>query len=283
MACANGQCHWIPSARPDCCAHRWRACPHYTTSCYDIANFGSVEGNAASTAPVMGWATPDLAKYLGTSFVAQSRSATRAIPTTEPTSKSSPEPPAKKTNIGAIAGGTIGGLIVLIGVIALVFLCLRSRRRKQNTQREGQPSETTSTSDPRSPEMAQKSIATSSVLQGSTLHSPIPQSAINSPQGSPPPAPSQWHGEMHDVNSYYQESPNTHHQSGDWTQHGNYASQGNYPYQQTYYPPPPEPSQSHKQAHTHTMSVELPNIRSPANVVAEMPQVNSPLPDRGDR
>ncbi|KAF2626381.1 hypothetical protein BU25DRAFT_432178 [Macroventuria anomochaeta] len=242
---------------------------------------GDTAGHAASTVPAMGWATQDLAKYLGTTFSAQARTTMsgRVIPTTSASATPSP----KKTNTGAIAGGAVGGAIVLIAVIAGVFFCLRRRR---NTQGQSQPSELGGTPNPRSPDMARKSVATSSVLQGSTLHSPSPHTPAFYPQGSPLPASNPWRGEMHIPNSHYQgppspqhqESPSSHHPSGDWGQHGIHA-QGSYPYQQTYYPVPPEPSTSPtKERHAYTTSVELPNVRSPANAVAEMAEARSPLP-----
>jgi hypothetical protein len=219
----------------------------------------------------------------------------RVIPTTSATSQPTPDQTSttKKTNVGAIAGGVVGGVVVLIGVIVGVFFCLRSRRRNQSTQERGQPSETTETPNPRSSNVAHKSIPSASVLQGSTLSSSTPQSPVYPHQGLPPPTFSPWHTEGHMADTYHQGSSSPHHQespplrhmSGDWGHQGGYAQpsnypQGAYPYQQMYYPPPPEPSTSpNKESFSHTMNVqEMPNVRSPANVVAEMAGVRSPLP-----
>jgi hypothetical protein len=162
----------------------------------------------------------------------------------------------------------VGGVVALIAIIAFVFLCLRSRRRTRDAQAQSADNNNLGY-NPHGPEMARKSVATVSVSHGSTLHSPHPQSPSWSPQGSPPPPAAQpWHGVTPAANAYYGESPpSQHHMSGEWGQPGEHV------YQQTYYPPPPDPSQSHK----HAQSVEMPSVRSPANV-SEMPQLKSPVP-----
>jgi hypothetical protein len=67
------------------------------------------------------------AYYKGTpSFT--SRSATRALPATV---TPSPSTSAKKTNIGAIAGGTVGGLVALIVILCLILFCLHRRKKAQ--------------------------------------------------------------------------------------------------------------------------------------------------------
>jgi hypothetical protein len=156
-------------------------------------------------------------------------------------------------------------VVVLISIIALVVFCLRRRRQNTTGQAQGNA---TGTPDPSSPNVTQKSIADVSVSHGSTLHPPLPQSPAYSSKGSPPPRANPWHGEVPSGNSYYYGSPVSHNSSGDWTHHMNSA------YQQTYYPPPPDPSQSPKESSAHTMSVELPSVRSPVN--AEMPHIHSP-------
>ena len=250
------------------------------------------EGSATKTAPAAGWATSDLSTLLNRQFTAASREpwATSSGRLSQSTSSAAPTP--KKSNVGAIAGGAVGGAVVLIGIIAGALFCLRRRKRKQTTQERGQPSETVPTPDPRSPDMTHKSLASASIMQGSTLASPTPQSPAYSPQASPPPTSSPWRTEMHMPNSYYQGSPSPnqgspspHHMSGDWGQHAGFAQPNTYPpgihsYQQTYYPPPPDPSMSpNKESFAHMDTVqEMPNVRSPANVVAEMSDVRSPAP-----
>lgn len=222
----------------------------------------------------------------------------RTLPTTSATSAptSSSLSPGKKTNVGAIAGGAVGGALVLIGLISGVLLCLRRRRRKQLSPGTSQPPDVVDTSHTRSA-IAHKSLAAASVIQGSTLATSTPRSLPYSLQGSPsPPASTPWGQDMHMSSSYYQgspspqqqSSPSSQHQSGEWVQQGGFVQpttypQGTHAYQQTYYPPPAEPLTSSasptKQMFAHSSSVqEMPNVRSPANAVAEMSDVRSPAP-----
>ncbi|CAO2656272.1 Nn.00g050750.m01.CDS01 [Neocucurbitaria sp. VM-36] len=239
---------------------------------------GGTDGKATATAPVAGWATSDLAVYFKTTYSAASRVATRSLPATtsaitigSPSATSSTPPSggsSSKTNIGAIVGGVIGGIAALISVILLAFFCLRSRRRKRNSQPPPTAQHSSPSTYQQAPTTAEKSIAGYSASQGSTLHSPNAQTAY-SPQGSPPP-PSH-------SSTYYQDSPLQQQQAGaDWNQQGAYGYAG----QQTYYPPPPDPSQSPGGRSGYTLSVELPSVRSPAN--AELPDVRSPVPVRGN-
>lgn len=158
-----------------------------------------------------------------------------------------------------------------------MFFCLRSRRQRRNAKAQS-ADPIDAAQNPHIPEMARKSVASVSVSQGSTLHSPHLQSTSWSPQGSPPPPSAQpWHGVMPAPNPYYRGSPSSqHHMSGEW------GNSREHVYHQTYYPPPPDPSQSPpKRLDTHAESVEMPNVRSPANV-AEMPQMRSPIPLRSN-
>jgi len=224
----------------------------------------------------------------------------RTLPTTSATAAPSPPPLAKKTNVGPIAGGTVVGAVVLIGIIAGVLLCLRRRRRKQLSPGTSQPPEVVDTSHTRSPNVAHKSLAAASVMQGSTLAPSTPHSPPYSPQGSPPPpASSPWGQDMHMPVAYYQgspspqqqSSPSPQHQSGEWSQQRGFAQPTTYPqaahtYQQTYYPPPADPSTSSasptKETFAHMSNIqEMPNVRSPANAVAEMSDVRSPAPRHG--
>jgi hypothetical protein len=161
----------------------------------------------------------------------------------------------------------VSGVVALIAIIAFVLLCLRSRRRRRDAQAQSADDNNNLGNNPHGPEMARKSIASVAVSQGTTLHSPHPQSPSWSPQGSPPPPFAQpWHGVTPATDPYYGASPPSQHQlSGDWGQSGKY--------QQTYYPPPLDPSQSHM----HVQSVEMPSVKSPANV-PEMPETKSPIP-----
>ncbi|KAL1797411.1 hypothetical protein ACET3X_004017 [Alternaria dauci] len=95
---------------------------------------GGPTGGATKTSPET-WGHPDLATYytLRPSFTA--RSATRALPSA--TESSSPGS-SKKTKVGAIAGGTVGGLLVLIGILCLVLCCLHRRKKASEKTREGE-------------------------------------------------------------------------------------------------------------------------------------------------
>lgn len=66
-----------------------------------------------------------------------SRTATRALPVT---STGSPTSSPKKTNIGAIAGGTIGGLAVLIAILSLILFCFHRRKKTKKAQPLERPS-----------------------------------------------------------------------------------------------------------------------------------------------
>ncbi|UPX11017.1 uncharacterized protein EKO05_0001644 [Ascochyta rabiei] len=223
---------------------------------------GNADGSATKTAPVQGWATPSLAGYWRGTMVINSRTATRTVAATPTAEQPTSQPPSRKTNVGAIAGGTVGGVVALAGIIALIFICLR-RRRKQamHDQAERNPS---TGPNLHGPDMAPKHFAHASISQSSTMFASMAQSPTYSPQASPPP-PSTWHGEQNS----YQTSPPHQHQNSEW------AQQGNQSYLQPYYPPPPDPSQSPARKSPYEISVELPEVRSPAN--AEMSDVRSPI------
>jgi hypothetical protein len=87
---------------------------------------GSEQGGATRTAPIAGFETPGMAALFQ-----------RSNPTGTTSSPGSPNNTGsgqvrKKLNVGAIAGGVIGGLAVL-GIILLGVLWLLKRKRKQRT------------------------------------------------------------------------------------------------------------------------------------------------------
>jgi len=213
------------------------------------------------TTPSLGWATSDLSIYFRSTYRAASRTASRPIPTTAtPTATPSPSPTStsKPKNVGAIAGGAVGGVFALMGVI-LIVLCLRRRRRNQ------QAASNNTANQPQAPQTpAMKSVAdVSSSYGGSTIHSPNLHIPTYSPHGSPR------HGRTSSAYAYNAESPEF--SGSDWGQldgiHHRWAQTG----PQTYYPPPPEPLQARE-------PMEMPTVRSPPN---EMPDVRSPIPVRG--
>ena len=90
----------------------------------------STTGHATRTSPLQGWATPSLSAYFkGLNYV-QPRTATRPIPETS-TAVASDQPGPSSPNVGAIAGGTIGGIAALIALIAVIVVCLRRRHGKK--------------------------------------------------------------------------------------------------------------------------------------------------------
>jgi len=85
---------------------------------------------AASTNPLIGAKT----------------SLTTTSSTTTPTPTTSAASSSSKTNVGAIVGGTIGGLaLVGFGVLGIIFFCLRSRRNKRAAANPADPAVTAQT------------------------------------------------------------------------------------------------------------------------------------------
>lgn len=87
----------------------------------------SPSGGASLVTPAAGFGNNDLETYFGRRAPTGSRTATRPIPT-DPTDIPPPQP---GPNVGAIAGGVLGGLAVLALLVAGSLICLR--RRKRNT------------------------------------------------------------------------------------------------------------------------------------------------------
>lgn len=222
------------------------------------------------TAPAAGWATSDLSDGFKRPVYEPSRVATRSVPGTMASAAPTSSVVAAKssTNVGAIAGGTVGGVVVLVGIIGLAIFCLRSRRRKRAAQTGGSTQPNTA-DNARSPTVEEKSVTHFSTSQGSTMYSPNSNVSAYSPHGSPRP-PTDHH------NSAAFESPVPHQYSGsDYSQQGGLGFVPQHGYQQTYFPPPQDPSHS-----PHINSAELPGGESAA-YVAELPNVRSPKPVRG--
>jgi hypothetical protein len=224
---------------------------------------GSIDGKASVTAPALGWATRDLYDgFAQPPYTAVSRVATRPIPSTTPTSSNTPSS-GSSTNVGAIAGGAVGGGVALIAIFALAFFCLRSRRQKPAPGPESttQPNSTTDTSNPNADG---KSTAHFSMSQGSTMYSPHSQAPAYSPQGSPPPQSDVYNS------AYYNESPLQHQHSGyEWNQPGGLGFAPQHGHEQTYYAVHQDPSNSPRGG-ARTMSAELPGSYTPADP-AELP------------
>jgi hypothetical protein len=203
-----------------------------------------------------------VAVYFGEQVSLASRTPTRVLPTQTPT-PAPPPPPAptppeqsKKSNIGAIVGGTVGGVVVLVIVICGFLFCLRRRKRNRQiraasaypegvttmqSSMHGYPSDpkhSVTATPPHSPPSTvhSPSLSTHQQQAGSITHS--------SPYATPPPA---------------QPEPMYHHPAHD-------------PSPIPYYPPPSNASRVDSVPRTH--SHEMPAVRSPAS--HEMPTVRSP-------
>ncbi|KAH6616281.1 hypothetical protein C7974DRAFT_41709 [Boeremia exigua] len=214
---------------------------------------GNENGSATKTAPAQGWATPSVSSYFVGENFDPPRKATRSIPVASSTSTSTaiaqPTTDKSDSNVGAIAGGTVGGVIALGTLAAIIFFLRRSKRRKQMYN------------EPEGPDMAQK---------------PPAAYGTGSPTPAYSPPPVSWNGDPN-----YHQVPQTN--NGEW------AYQNGSAYPQTYYPPPSDPSQGHQQMHQHHTSVELPGIGSPVSaelphtrspVYNELPALHSPVPVR---
>ncbi|KAF2266706.1 hypothetical protein CC78DRAFT_123705 [Lojkania enalia] len=86
---------------------------------------GGPTGGATATEPSK-WDNPDLAVYFTRVPTFSTRAATRTIPT--PTS-SLTNPKDSDKNVGAIAGGIVGGLVSLIAIPCLILFCLHHRKK----------------------------------------------------------------------------------------------------------------------------------------------------------
>jgi hypothetical protein len=108
--------------------------------------------------------------------------------------------------------------------------------------------------------MIQKQVPHDTVSQGSTmLH--------HSPQGSQ--GDHGWQREQH----YYQVSPQSQNQYGEWTQPANYA------YQQPYYQQPSGPHEIDGMIpDARNPTVELPDVKSPVGGPGELPEMYHRVP-----
>lgn len=236
------------------------------------------DGKATVTAPAAGWQVSDLSVYFKASYPAVSRAATRPLPNQSSTATNEPEQPASKTNTGAIAGGVVGGVVALAGIIALAWFCLlrrRSQKQEEQSFAHGPTAAATQQSD-LAPIQTDKYVATPTTTSyPSPFPSPHPQGPGYSPQASPPPPA--W-SEHHTPSSYYQGSPPmSQHEWTDWDQQRGYSAHDmpiHFATQQQYYPPPSEQAQfPSKQAH-------MASVEAPANEILEMPEIRSPAPKR---
>jgi hypothetical protein len=198
-----------------------------------------------------------VAVYFGEQASVPSRTPTRVLPTqtaapTPPPTPTPNPPKPSKSNIGAIVGGTVGGVAILIIAVCGLLLCLRRRKRNRQTQAS----------------LAHPDVT--SVM--SSMHGHLSDPKYSVVVTSPHSPPSTVH------------SPNfSTHQADSITQSSPYATpppvQPEYPYHHpahgqpavVYYPPP---NASRASAVGRTHSHEMPAVMSPGS--HEMPTARSP-------
>ncbi|KAK5122577.1 hypothetical protein LTR85_003840 [Meristemomyces frigidus] len=208
------------------------------TTIVDVIGGGRT-GGATLTTPTSGWANQDLETYFTRAYTPTIRTPTRYIPTPGATTTSAvplpmPSVHSSKTDVGAIAGGAVGGAVFLIAVGLLAWLCLRRRGRKQREQATGGAPQVSQMTEPHvngSPESMHKRQAGSQ--------------SYPSPQDSPPPQFAAGNAAQF---------PQQH--SNNWQPQQYYPPP---PQAQQYYPPPPVP-QRHEQPSPIS---EMPSVRSP--------------------
>jgi hypothetical protein len=200
-----------------------------------------------------------VAVYFGEQASLASRSPTRVLPTQTatpvppPAPTPTPPPHSNKSNIGAIVGGTVGGVAVLIIAICGFLFCLRRRKRNQQNQAPLTHPEVTSlppsmhgySSDPKYSVVATSPHSPPSTARSPNLSSHQQADSIthSSPYATPPPVQPEY--------SYH------------------HPAHGQSPI--PYYPPP---DASHVHAVARTQSHEMSGVHSPAS--HEMPTVRSP-------
>ncbi|KAF2099699.1 hypothetical protein NA57DRAFT_13748, partial [Rhizodiscina lignyota] len=93
---------------------------------------GGANGGATATAPSEGWGDSNLSVYFGRKVTPATQTPTRYIPPTATGAAPSPTPTHhKSSDAGAIAGGTVGGVVGLALILGAVFFYLRRRKRAQ--------------------------------------------------------------------------------------------------------------------------------------------------------
>jgi hypothetical protein len=118
-----------------------------------------------------------------------SRTATRPIPATSTANLTAVETNSDSPNVGAIAGGTVGGVIALAGLVILVSLCVRSKHRQRIGHRAPEL-ENTQTAELGGPAVNYKPAANHIASHSSTVPSPA---SVYSPYASMPPPVTAWH------------------------------------------------------------------------------------------
>jgi len=189
-----------------------------------------------------------LTTYFTRTYSAASRTPTRSVTTTAPSPSPTLVKPATHHSIaGPVAGGVVGGVVVL-ALLACIFCIRRRRRAKQRNQETVAPQsgpmlELPAPESPASPHKRNISGSTTGVVSPTAP--------------SPPPPPfdaSHWSPQAQNQQTYLQYGPQ--------------APQQYYPpppQAQPYYPPPPA---SQHQEEPPSPILEMPSIRSPLSGVS---------------
>lgn len=212
---------------------------------------GSSKGGATLRAPPGGFDSEQLGVYMGRVAPTGQRNATRVIPTS--TSKPSS---GGGTNVDAVAGGVVGGVAGLLLALAIVFLCIRRRKRRSDPK-------------PTHPEPEHSQIGETSTFNETPIHNANKRDFSGR----------SWASSL-GVSSYSAVSP----------EHSPQPSQTNWqPVPQQYYPPPPQaqpffpvPPAPQQYSTEEASPVEMPSVRSPTNIqdVRAYRQGGSPLARR---
>jgi hypothetical protein len=189
-----------------------------------------------------------VAVYFGEQASVASRTPTRIIPTPTatppPPLPPAPPKPSKKTNVGAVVGGTVGGVALLIIAISGLLFCLRRKRNRQTQASSAHPG-VTSVPSSRQGYPSDPKYSVSPQQADSITHS--------SPYTTPPP--------VHSEYSYH------------------HPAHGQPPI--LYYPPPLDASRAGAvaRAPSHEMpaanspaSHEMPTVRSPEAIKIVQPR-----------
>lgn len=215
------------------------------------------------TTPTGGFDAADLSTYFTRRYTPTNRTATRFIPATA-TGGSSPSS-GSHTDVGAIAGGAVGGVVFLVCVAALVFFWLRRRKNRKlapDNPHDG-PADSVAelpNSGPISPHSPYDSVnkPAMSMTSGQEMAA-ARQYPSYSPQGSPPPRSGTPRSDNDHAFPLHQPSVPV------WQP-------------QPYYPPPQPlrsellqqyyapPQQDHSYSPPRRGEVEMPSVRSPAPV-----------------
>ncbi|KAK4626972.1 Kelch repeat-containing protein [Fulvia fulva] len=224
-----------------------------------VAIGGNNTGGATLVTPAAGFSSSDLGVYLARKATTSTRTATR--PLTPATSSATSGPGGSGSNTGAIAGGVVGGVVGLALIAALLFFCLRRRKRaKANTTHSSVPAYPTSTTMTETSPPHVQPYHNSTNKQDLNPQTTPPPGWQHPPSGSPQQQPQQT---IWQPVAVFHQPQNAQHFREDLPQQQQLQQFFPPPPQpQQHYPPPPDPQQYVPPSPTY----EMPNVRSPDGV-----------------